>query len=73
VLAQVPGVTMAGKTGTAETGGSELPHAWFVCFAPADHPRIAVTLVVEHGGEGATVAAPLVKQILEAALPLAPK
>jgi peptidoglycan glycosyltransferase len=73
VLAQVPGVTVAGKTGTAETGGSELPHAWFVCFAPADHPRIAVTLVVEHGGEGATVAAPLVKQILEAALPLAPK
>jgi peptidoglycan glycosyltransferase len=73
VLAQVPGVTIAGKTGTAETGGSGYPHAWFVCFAPADHPRLAVTVVVEHGGEGATVAAPLARQILEAALPLAPK
>ncbi len=73
VLAQVPGVEIAGKTGTAETGGAVLPHAWFVCFAPVNHPRIAVTVIVEHGGEGSTVAAPLAKQILEAALPLAPK
>lgn len=73
VLAQVPGVSIAGKTGTAETGVGQYPHAWFVCFAPAEHPRIAVTLIVEHGGEGSTVAAPLARQILEAALPLAPK
>jgi peptidoglycan glycosyltransferase len=68
VLAQVPGVTVAGKTGTAETGGNQLPHAWFVAFAPADRPRVAVVVVVEHGGEGATVAAPIAKQILADAL-----
>ncbi len=70
VLAQIPGVSIAGKTGTAETNDGQQPHAWFVCFAPADHPRVAVVVVVEHGGEGAYVAAPLAKQILQAALPL---
>lgn len=68
--AQIPGVQVAGKTGTAETGGGQQPHAWFVCFAPADHPRVAVAVVVEHGGEGAFVAAPIARQILEAALPI---
>lgn len=72
VLAQIPGVTIAGKTGTAETGTGGLPHAWFICFAPADHPRVAVVVMVEQGGEGATVAAPIAKQILQAALPLVP-
>jgi peptidoglycan glycosyltransferase len=67
--AQISGVQVAGKTGTAETGGGQKPHAWFVCFAPADHPRVAVVVMVEHGGEGAFVAAPLAKQILQAALP----
>jgi peptidoglycan glycosyltransferase len=70
VLAQIPGVSIAGKTGTAETNDGGLPHAWFVCFAPADHPRVAVVVMVEHGGEGAYVAAPLAKQILQASLPL---
>jgi peptidoglycan glycosyltransferase len=70
VLAQIPGVTIAGKTGTAETSDGGLPHAWFVCFAPADHPKVAVVVMVEHGGEGAYVAAPLARQILQAALPL---
>jgi penicillin-binding protein A len=70
VLAQVPGVQVAGKTGTAETNDGQGPHAWFVCFAPANHPRIAAVVIVEHGGEGATVAAPIAKQILQAALPL---
>jgi cell division protein FtsI/penicillin-binding protein 2 len=63
-------VPIAAKTGTAETGDGQLPHAWFVCFTPADHPKLAVVVIVEHGGEGATVAAPIAKQILEAALPL---
>ena len=67
--AQIPGVQVAAKTGTAETGDGKAPHAWFVAFAPADHPRVAVVVIVEHGGEGAFVAAPLAKQILEAALP----
>jgi peptidoglycan glycosyltransferase len=66
-MAQIPGEQVAGKTGTAETGDNRPPHAWFVCFAPADHPRLAVMVVVEHGGEGAYVAAPLAKQILQAA------
>ncbi len=68
VLAQIPGVSMAGKTGTAETSDGGLPHAWFVSFAPADHPKVAVVVMVEHGGEGAYVAAPLAKQIMQAAL-----
>ncbi|GAC1319969.1 MAG: penicillin-binding protein 2 [Chloroflexota bacterium] len=71
--AKIPGVMVAAKTGTAETGPGEQPHSWFVCFAPADHPRIAVVVIVEHGGEGAYVAAPLARQILQAALPLAPR
>lgn len=66
--AKIPGVQLAAKTGTAETGVGQAPHAWFVAFAPADHPRIAVVVIVEHGGEGAFVAAPLAKQILQAAL-----
>ncbi|MDQ2740754.1 MAG: penicillin-binding protein 2 [Chloroflexota bacterium] len=68
--AQIPGVQVAAKTGTAETGDGRPPHAWFICFAPADHPRIAVVVLVEHGGEGAFVAAPIARRILEAALPL---
>ena len=63
------GVSVAAKTGTAETGDGKPPHAWFVCFAPADHPRIAVVVMVEHGGEGAIVAAPIARRILQAALP----
>lgn len=70
VLAQIQGVSIAGKTGTAETSDGGRPHAWFVCFAPADHPKVAVVVMVEHGGEGAYVAAPLAKQILAAALPI---
>jgi penicillin-binding protein A len=70
--ARLPGVKVAAKTGTAETGPGQTPHAWFVCFAPADHPRVAIAIIVEHGGEGAFVAAPIARRILEAALPLIP-
>lgn len=68
VYAQILGVKVAGKTGTAQTGTSQAPDAWFIAFAPADHPRIAVAVIVENGGEGAYVAAPIAKQILEAGL-----
>lgn len=73
--ARIPGVQVAGKTGTAESSIPGRPHAWFVCFAPADHPRVAVVVVVEHvdasaGAGGFNVAAPLARQILQAALPL---
>jgi peptidoglycan glycosyltransferase len=71
--AQIPGVQVAGKTGTAETAGGN-PHAWFVAFAPAQQPRIAVAVVVLNGGSlgseatGGAVAAPIAKAVIEAAL-----
>jgi penicillin-binding protein 2 len=62
---------VACKTGTAEYGerdekGFRKTHAWLTAFAPADDPEIVVTALVEGGGEGSTVAAPLVKQLMEA-------
>lgn len=57
---------VAGKTGTAETAPGQPPHAWFACYAPADQPELVVVVIVEHGGQGSMVAAPLARQILEA-------
>src|SRR5699024_2413446 len=53
--AQIPGVSVAGKTGTAESGTDAPQHAWFTAFAPAEDPQVAIAVVVEHGGlqEGA--------------------
>ena len=65
--AALPGVTVAGKTGTA-TNPSGRAHSWFVCFAPADHPRVAVAIIVENGGYGAAVAAPIAREVLRTAL-----
>ena len=65
--AQLPHVTVAGKTGTA-TNPQGRAHSWFVCFAPADHPRIAVAVVVENAGYGAAVAAPIAREVLRVAL-----
>ena len=65
--AQLSGVTVAGKTGTA-TNPSGAPHSWFVCFAPADNPRVAVAIVVENAGYGAAVAAPIARDVLRVAL-----
>ena len=68
--AQIPGVEVAGKTGTAQTVKGANPHTWFICFAPADDPQIAVAVIVEHGGSfgseatGGAVAAPIARQIL---------
>jgi cell division protein FtsI/penicillin-binding protein 2 len=72
--ANIPGVTVAGKTGTAEVSvnGVIKDHAWFVCFAPAQNPKVAVSVVVEYGGVGGEVAAPLARNILERVLPLVP-
>jgi penicillin-binding protein 2 len=58
-------VAVAGKTGTAETPDDD-PHAWFAGYAPADAPQIAVSVLVENGGEGSQVAAPLFRQVVEA-------
>ncbi len=57
--------TVAGKTGTAESGQEE-PHAWFAGYAPADTPRVAISVLLEHAGEGSKEAAPLFRQVLEA-------
>jgi peptidoglycan glycosyltransferase len=72
--AQIPGVAVAGKTGTAETATGAKPHAWFIAFAPADHPKYAIAVLVEHGGSdaaeatGGRVAAPIAKQVLQTLL-----
>ena len=68
-LARVPGVTVAGKTGTAQTP-SGAPHAWFVAFAPAAQPRLTVVVFKQNGGEGFSQAAPIAGSILRQALPL---
>ncbi len=69
------GVAIAGKTGTAEIGdpidaqGHRRAHAWFTAFAPADHPEIAVTVLIEAGDqslEGSTFAVPVARSIFEA-------
>jgi peptidoglycan glycosyltransferase len=62
--ARVPGVEVAGKTGTAQLGPGLSPHAWFTSFAPADDPRIVVTVLVENSGEGSEVAAPIARELL---------
>jgi penicillin-binding protein 2 len=57
---------IACKTGTAEVGdGSKDTHAWLTAFAPADDPEISITVLVERGGEGSDVAAPIVGDILK--------
>jgi peptidoglycan glycosyltransferase len=65
--AQLPHVTVAGKTGTA-TNPLGRSHSWFVAFAPAQHPRVAVSIVIENVGYGATYAAPIARDVLRAAL-----
>ena len=65
--AQLPHVTVAGKTGTA-TNPRGRSDAWFVCFAPAENPRVAVAIVVENVGYGSTYAAPIARAVLQTAL-----
>ncbi|MFH0751343.1 MAG: penicillin-binding transpeptidase domain-containing protein, partial [Chloroflexota bacterium] len=64
--ARVPGILTAGKSGTAEIGGQGEPNSWFIGFAPADAPTVAIAVVVEKGGRGAERAAPLAGQMLQA-------
>jgi peptidoglycan glycosyltransferase len=71
--AQIPGITVAGKTGTAQHGLASQhlpPDAWFVAFAPAQNPQVAVAVVVEDGGSlgsdatGGAVAAPIARSVI---------
>lgn len=64
--AAVRGVSTAGKSGTAELGGSGESHSWFIGFAPADAPTIAIAVIVEQGGRGGERAAPLAGRFLTA-------
>jgi peptidoglycan glycosyltransferase len=72
----IPGVAIASKTGTAEHGTDPRhtpPHAWYIAFAPADAPRVAVAVLVENGGDrlsatGGALAAPIGRAVIDAAL-----
>jgi penicillin-binding protein 2 len=66
VRSRIGGVRVAGKTGSAQTGAGRKPHGWFIAFAPADNPTIALAVVVENSDEGGRVAAPIAKRVLEA-------
>ena len=83
VAADIPGIQVAGKTGTAELGPkpgappaapgeaseNQLIDAWFICFAPAQHPKLAVAvMLIDASGDGGTTAAPIARNILTAAL-----
>jgi penicillin-binding protein A len=82
VAAQIPGIQVAGKTGTAELGpkpgappappGQEtdqLVDGWFICFAPARKPKLAVAvMLIDASGDGGTTAAPIARSILSSAL-----
>jgi peptidoglycan glycosyltransferase len=70
--AQIPGVRVAGKTGTAQTGNDRPSVAWFVSFAPAKDPKVAVAVMIEDAGvteiSGNALAAPIAKSVMKAVL-----
>ncbi len=68
--AAIQGVTVGGKTGTAETAADETPHSWFIGFIPGNQPRFAVAVILERAGYGSAQAAPAAKRIMEAILQL---
>jgi penicillin-binding protein A len=65
--AEISGIKVAGKTGTAEAPPGA-PHSWWITFAPADDPEIAVCAMVEHGGRGDLAALPIADRVMEAYL-----
>jgi penicillin-binding protein 2 len=58
-------VTIAGKTGTAETGGGQADHAWFAGYAPAEAPVVAFAIALEHAGGGGETAGPIAKRLVQ--------
>ena len=78
--ARIPGIKVSGKTGTSqvirmksdeeEEKEEEVPyqfrdHAWFVAFAPAENPQIAISVIIEHGGHGGSTSAPIAREIIK--------
>ncbi len=63
-LGKVPGIEMAGKTGTAQNPHGD-SHAWFMAFAPYERPEVAISVIIENGGGGGAIAAPIARQFLE--------
>ena len=72
--AAVPGLVLAGKTGTAEYGPRDQrrKHTWMIAFAPFDAPRVALAILVEDGESGGLTAAPIVRQLMQFIFRLAP-
>jgi peptidoglycan glycosyltransferase len=67
--AQIPGIEIAGKTGTAQTGRAGQLDAWFIAFAPAEAPQVAVAVVVERTNQyGGQAAAPIARDVMQAVL-----
>ena len=66
--AAIPGVRVAGKTGTAELEAGQQSHAVFIAFAPVDNPRVAIAVIKERAGSGSRESGPVVKAVLEEAL-----
>lgn len=72
MAAKIPGLEVAGKTGTAQNPHGK-DHAWFIAFAPMDHPKIAICVLVENAGFGGSVAAPIAKACIEQYLNVHPE
>jgi peptidoglycan glycosyltransferase len=68
--ARISGVRVGGKTGTAEVGGGATPHSWFVGYAPAERPGVAVAVIMENRGSGTTFATPAAQRVMQEALRL---
>jgi peptidoglycan glycosyltransferase len=72
--AAIPGIQVAGKTGTAQSTGSRPPYAWFVSFAPADDPKVAVAVLVQASETareeiaGGRLGGPIAKAVMQAVL-----
>jgi penicillin-binding protein 2 len=60
----IDSISVAGKTGTAQTGAEQADHAWFAGYAPADDPKLAFVVVLEHGGDAADAACPVAKRLV---------
>jgi len=68
VKASVPGFVVGGKTGTAQLGDDSAPHAWFTGFVQGNDRVIAIAIIIENGGAGSRVAAPLCVQVADVAM-----